>query len=274
MPRAMASSTHRNGGTAKQAPTASHVRRSVPRFVPCCGHNAAATRCPQQRWARGRRAVRRSLWERTVMVGLTGSEGPGSKGTNASVEVLRGVPGPSTTTQNLRVAPMRLATPPPIGPQVCPRDQCPPHRAGSVDTDHAEVRPTRPATPGHTTDDMAEVNITPTWLLAGQAARPRLVRTSRHHRTDDARRPAITSSTSAELRAFSLPDLPQSGRRSCCWIYRICREADVSSCEAGWLNPPSRTGIPAIRRPRAHGRLDGQHRAERLLQAMDRPPPR
>ncbi len=43
-PRASASGTHGSRGTARQAPTASHVRNRVPRFAPCIGHSGAAMR--------------------------------------------------------------------------------------------------------------------------------------------------------------------------------------------------------------------------------------
>lgn len=61
LPRASASGTQGNGGTARQAPTASQVRSRVPRFAPCNGHRGAAIKCPQQRCGRRRRLRRSSL---------------------------------------------------------------------------------------------------------------------------------------------------------------------------------------------------------------------
>jgi hypothetical protein len=42
LPFASASGIQGRRGTAKQAPTASHVRRRVPRFTPYLGHSGAA----------------------------------------------------------------------------------------------------------------------------------------------------------------------------------------------------------------------------------------
>ena len=48
-PRTSASGTHGRRGTARQAPTASQVRRRVPRLAPCMGHSGAAMRRSQHR---------------------------------------------------------------------------------------------------------------------------------------------------------------------------------------------------------------------------------
>ena len=69
LPRSSASGTHGRRGTARHAPTASHVRRRVPRLTPCSGHRGATTRWSQQPWARPRRSWRRSLRVRTRTCG-------------------------------------------------------------------------------------------------------------------------------------------------------------------------------------------------------------
>jgi hypothetical protein len=64
-PRASASGTHGRRGTARQAPTASQVRSSVPRFAPCIGHSGAAMRWSQHLCERERRWRAISVRDRT-----------------------------------------------------------------------------------------------------------------------------------------------------------------------------------------------------------------
>lgn len=61
LPRASTPGIHGCRGTAKHAPTASHVRSSVPRLASCSGHRGAAMRWSQQRWDRRLRSPRRSF---------------------------------------------------------------------------------------------------------------------------------------------------------------------------------------------------------------------
>ena len=65
LPRASASGTQGRRGTARHAPTASQVRRRVPRLTPCSGHSGAAIRWSQHECGRGRRSLRRSFGVRT-----------------------------------------------------------------------------------------------------------------------------------------------------------------------------------------------------------------
>src|SRR4051794_27302366 len=55
-------------GTAMQAPTASQVRRSVPRLTVYATHSGATTRWFEQRWLLARRACRSS--RRAVLAAL------------------------------------------------------------------------------------------------------------------------------------------------------------------------------------------------------------